>query len=101
MEDNKMYAKPQYKCAICGKTYKTVSERATCEMACSKRLEEEQKKLIEAQKQAEKYKRREELTKKIADTNQALQDFIRDYGSYSYGGNEINNLSHLLLNYFF
>ena len=90
-----------YACAICGKTYKTIAERAACEMACSKRLEEEQKRLIEAQKQAEKHKREEELTKKIADTNRAIQDFIHDYGSYSYSGNEINNLSHLLWNYFF
>ena len=39
-----------YKCEICGKEYKTIAERAKCEAACVKKLEEDAKKAAEAKR---------------------------------------------------
>ena len=40
--ENKAYAKPQYKCGICGEIYDSVQERSNCEMMCVKKQQEEE-----------------------------------------------------------
>lgn len=50
-----------YKCEICGKEYKTIPERAKCEAACVKKLEEDAKRAAEAKKKEEHDARRAEV----------------------------------------
>ena len=33
-DENNMYVKPQYKCAICGEIYDDVQNRMNCEIKC-------------------------------------------------------------------
>ena len=56
-DENKIYTKPQYKCAICGKIYDDVQSRMNCEMSCIKRQKEEEERL---KREEEERKRKEE-----------------------------------------
>ena len=60
-EENKMYSKPAYKCAICGKIYDNVQDRINCEMACLKKQKEEEKAAAEAKKKAERDEEEREI----------------------------------------
>ena len=105
MEDNKMYCKPIYKCGICGKEYPSIAERMKCEQACLKNQEEEAKKAAEAKKKAEKDTRKKEVTMAIEHASELLNEYIKDYGSYSYDGKKLNDTSNFfwpsrLWNYF-
>ena len=94
--ENKMYYKPVYKCAICGKEYPTVAERTTCESACLKRQEDEAKKAAEAKKKKEQSARRDEVTKAIDEAAALLSRYVKDYGHCSYDGENINTLDNIL-----
>ena len=103
--EDKIYTKPQYKCAICGKIYDNVQERINCEMACLKKQQEEAKKAAEAKKKAEKDTRKKEVTMAIEHASELLNEYIKDYGSYSYDGKKLNDTSNFfwpsrLWNYF-
>ena len=93
MEDNKMYYKPVYKCGICGKEYSSIAERMKCEATCLKQQEEEAKKAAEAKKKAEKDTRKKEVTMAIEHASELLNEYIKDYGSYSYDGKKLNDTS--------
>lgn len=94
-----------YKCEICGKEYKTIAERAKCEAACVKKLEEDAKKAAEAKKKAERDARRAEVDMAIEKASKLLDEYIKDYGAYRYNDhtrsfdNEDTSL-HKLLQYF-
>lgn len=90
--DNKMFCKPAYKCGVCGKEHSDISSRASCELACLKAKKEEEKKVAEAKKKAEKDTRYNEVTKAIDNAYDLLSKFVADYGTYNYNGN-INNLN--------
>ena len=94
--DNKMQCKPAYKCAICGKEYTTVAERTACESACLKRQEIEAKKAAEAKKKEEQRARHDEVTKAIDGACALLNRYVKDYGHYSYNGENVNTLDDIL-----
>ena len=85
-EENKMYPKPQYKCAICGEIYDDVQNRMNCEMKCLKKQQEEEKKAAEDKKRAEKDIRQKEVTVALDNAFTLVNKFIEDYGSYKYDG---------------
>lgn len=93
-----------YKCEICGKEYKTIPERAKCEAACVKKLEEDAKRAAEAKKKAEHDARRTEVDKAINKASKLLNEYIKDYGTYKYNGrinfSDDDTSLHKLLQYF-
>lgn len=86
MEENKVYTKPQYKCALCGRAYDEVQERMNCEMKCIKTKQAEEKKAAEAKKKAEKDKRYNEANVALDNAFVLINKYIEDYGSFMYGG---------------
>lgn len=100
--ENKMYTKPQYKCAICGTIYDDLRERVNCESACLKKQAEEAKKAAELKKKEEKAARHAEVTKLIDAACVALTEYIELYGEYEYEtSEETDELDALkLLHYF-
>ena len=82
--ENKMYSKPQYKCAICDTIYDDLRERVACETKCLKHQEEEEKKAAELKKKEEQAARHAEVTKLINDARVALNKYVDDYGVYDY-----------------
>lgn len=75
-----------YKCEICGKEYKTIPERAKCEAACVKKLEEDAKRAAEAKKKEEHDARRAEVDMAIDKASKLLNEYMKDYGAYKYNG---------------
>ena len=98
-EENKMYSKPAYKCAICGKVYDNVQDRMNCEMACLKKKQEEEKAAAEAKKKAERDARCAEVSKALDNAYKLMNDYIKDYGSYQYNG-KLKDLDSLNLDFF-
>lgn len=85
-----------YKCSICGKQYSTVVERAKCELACVKQLEEEKKKAAEVKKNAERDARKKEVTDAIEHASELVNKYVADYGAYYYNGKNLKNSSDFL-----
>lgn len=85
-DENKMYAKPQYKCAICGEIYDDVQDRMNCEMKCLKKKQEEEKAAAEAKKKAEKDARFSEASAALDNALTLVNKCIEDYGSFQYSG---------------
>lgn len=81
--ENKMFAKPMYKCAICDKIFEDVVSRATCELECAKRVEEEAKKAAEAKKRAEKKARLDEIDAAYAAADKLMEMYIKDFGIFT------------------
>lgn len=86
--ENKMYAKPQYKCAICGEIYDDVKTRMECEAKCLKQQEIEAKKAAETKKKEEKQASSAEITKTIDYLYGMIKKHIETYGSYTYDGTQ-------------
>ena len=74
-----------YHCAICGKPYDTVDERAACETKClaarKKAQEEIEKKKLEEKKNT----RKAEIEKKFKELSNLVNDYCKDYGSLQLG----------------
>lgn len=85
--DNKIYT-----CALCGKSYDSVIERSRCEQKCYAKQQEEAKKAAEAKKKEEQKARHDEVTKAIDDACALLNRYVKDYGGYSYDGENTNTL---------
>lgn len=77
--ENKMFAKPMYKCAICDKVFEDVVSRATCELECAKRVEEEAKKAAKAKKREEKKIRLAEIDAAYAAADKLMEMYIKDF----------------------
>lgn len=77
-----MYPKKNFKCSICEKEYDKAVDRANCEIACSKRLEEEAKKAVEAKKQAEQAARKAKVDEAYEAAEKLREEYIKDYGTY-------------------
>ena len=86
MEENKVYTKPQYKCALCGRAYDEVQERAKCERRCLAIKDEEEKKAAAAKEKAEKDKRYNEVNAALDNAFALINKYIEDYGYFIYGG---------------
>ena len=102
--ENKMYAKPQYKCAICETIYDDLKDRVNCETKCIKKQEEEAKKAVELKKQQEHATRKADVDAKVKAAMEAVKKYNRDYGFYTYDGeitNTIDDFPSKLLSYFF
>ena len=84
--ENKTYAKPMYKCALCDSVYESVVERAKCETLCIKKKEEEEKKAAAEKKLAEKKMRKEAVDEAVTNACRLTRAYIYDYGSYDYEG---------------
>lgn len=84
--ENNIFAKPMYKCAICGNAYETIQERIKCETTCLKKQQEEEKAAAEAKKKAEKDSRYKEVNAALDNAYALLNKYIEDYGSFEYGG---------------
>ena len=98
-DENKIYTKPQYRCAICGEIYDSVQGRMNCEMACIKKQKEEEKAAAEAKKKAEKNARQEEVTAALDTAFTLMNKFIEDYGTYKYNG-KLNELEARNMDFF-
>lgn len=86
-----MANKETYKCGICGTEHNNVLDRAKCELACFKKQQEEERKLAEAKKEAEKAARYLEVDKAIEHASDLLVKVMKDYGSYQYKGKDVSN----------
>ena len=84
-----------YYCEVCGKEYTSIVERANCELACAKRVEEETKKAAEAKKKAEQKARLVEIDAAYEAADKLMRAYIEDYGYYTYSsstkGEEVEN----------
>lgn len=80
--ENNFYAKPMYKCGVCGSTYEDVLARAKCEIACTEKKEEEERKAAEAKKAAEYDARLEEVNNAFENAYKLRDKLIADYGDY-------------------
>ena len=85
-KENNIFAKPVYKCAICGNTHETVQDRMKCEMTCLKKQQEEEKAAAEAKKKAEKDGRYNEVNAALDNAYALINKYVEDYGSFEYGG---------------
>lgn len=85
-----------YTCALCGKSYNSVIERAKCEQKCYAKQQEEEKKAAEAKKKEEQKARHDEVTKAIDGACALLNRYVKDYGHYSYNGKNVNTLDDIL-----
>ena len=85
-----------YTCALCGKSYDSVIERAKCEQKCYAKQQEEEKKAAEAKKKEEQRARHDEVTKAIDGACALLNRYVKDYGHYSYDGENVNTLVDIL-----
>lgn len=81
-DENKIYTKPQYKCAICNEIYDDVQDRMNCEMKCIAKQKEEEKKAAEAKKKAEKDTRKKEVDEAFANFKKLINAYCEDYGPY-------------------
>lgn len=90
--DNKVCAKPTYKCAVCGEVYDSIAQRMICEQTCLKKQEEEERKIAELKRVVDY----ENLKKKVDDAfdnaYKLKDEFVKDYGRYVYN-KTINNLN--------
>ena len=73
-----------FKCSICEKEYSNVMDRAHCELACSKKQQEEVKKAAELQKQAEKAASEAKVTEAFDAAYKMRDEHVAKYGFYSY-----------------
>lgn len=89
--ENKMYAKHQYKCAICGTVFDDLRERVKCESACLKRQEDEAKKAEALKKAAEQAARKAEVDEAFTHAIQLKNAYLKDYDTYEYTYETITN----------
>lgn len=83
-----MEKKKLYKCALCGKEYETIPERARCESACvDKQLKLEEKAKKEKAKQEQETRRQEVITA-IKHVYELLDAYTKEYGSFQYDSTE-------------
>lgn len=82
----------EYKCAVCGTWHKDITSRAKCEIACTKKIAEEERKAAEAKKIEEQKTRKKAVDEAIKAAAKLQRDYINDYGHYEYDGELIENV---------
>lgn len=89
--ENKTYAKPMYKCALCDSAYESVAERVRCEQNCLKKKEENEKRAAEEKKMAERKLRKEAVDESVANALRLINSYINDFGPYEYDNDIITD----------
>jgi len=89
--ENKMYARPMYKCGVCETIFDNLRDRANCECACLKRQEEETKKAAELKKKAEQAARKVEVDEAFAHAIELKNAYLKDYDTYEYTYEAVTN----------
>ena len=74
----------EYICAVCGTWHKDVVSRAKCEIACSEKKAEEERKEAELKKAAEYEARKIEVDTAFNKAYELKDKFVKDYGRYTY-----------------
>lgn len=80
---NDVLIKPIYKCGVCGTEHESIVARANCELACVKRVEEEERMTAEAKKKAEQKKRQAEVDAAYENYEKLAVQYVKDYGCYT------------------
>ena len=88
--ENKVCAKPMYKCAVCGEVYDSIAQRMKCEQMCLKKQEEEERRAAELKKEAEYVDRKSEVDAAFNHAYKLKDKFVKDYGRYTYN-KPVNN----------
>lgn len=91
--ENKIYANPKYKCAICGSIFDEISDRVKCETACLKKQAEEAKRAEEEKKKLEQKARKAEVDAAIKKAIELENAYIKDYGSYVCGDYKLEDFT--------
>ena len=81
----------EYKCGVCGKTHTDILSRAKCEIACTEKKAEEERKAAELKKEAEYATRKAEVDAAFDHAYELREKFLKDYGSYTYSKTENNS----------
>lgn len=95
--DNKICAKPMYKCAVCGEVYDSIAQRMNCEQVCLKKKEEEERKAAELKKEAEYADRKAEVDAAFDKAYELKDEFVQDYGRYTYNKSVSNSFDGVCL----
>ena len=74
----------EYKCAVCGKIHEDVISRAKCEISCTEKKEEEERKAAELKKEIEYADRKAEVDIAYEKYIELRNKFVKDYDSYEY-----------------
>lgn len=93
--ENKVCAKPMYKCAVCGEVYDSIAQRMQCEQTCLKRQEEEERKAAEAKRAAEYETRVKEVNMAFDKAYELRDKLVADYGEYHYS-HKLNDLGSVI-----
>ena len=99
MNENNIYAKPKYKCGVCGEIYDSIAKRMKCEQECLHKQEVEAKKVAEAKKRAEKDARFAEASAAIDNAFALVNKCVEDYGEFAYVG-KLKDAEEPIRNYF-
>lgn len=91
--ENKIYANPKYKCAICGEIYDEVKDRMKCESACLKKQAEEAKKAAEEKRKIEQAARKAEVDAAMDKAIALERAYVKEYGSYIYGDYKVEDFT--------
>lgn len=89
--EKKMYTRPMYKCAICGKIHETIPARIRCETDCYHRQELEAKKAEEAKKKEEQAARKKEVDEAFDKAMKLKEAYLKDYNNYVYEYRDASN----------
>lgn len=95
--ENKIYANPKYKCAICGEIYDEIKDRMKCESACLKKQADEAKKAAEEKRKAEQAARKAEVDAAMDKAIALERAYVKDYGSYIYGDYKVEDFTKFYL----
>lgn len=74
----------EYKCALCNTWHKDIISRARCEIACTEKKAEEERKAAELKMAAEYEARKNEVDDAFNKAYELKDKFVNDYGRYTY-----------------
>ena len=74
----------EYRCGVCGKAHADIYNRAKCEIECTEKRAEEERKAAELKKAAEYETRKAEVDAAFDLAYDLKSKLIKDYGSYTY-----------------
>ena len=75
-----------YECAVCGKTYETILERAKCEEKCVVEAEKAAKKLMQEKLETERKENEEAICDELSYINELLAKHYEKYKTFSMTG---------------
>lgn len=84
-DDKNLSNKTLYHCGICGKSYKTIGERAACETKCLAEKKKAQEKLEKETKDRKKAANKAEIEKKYKELVELINNYCKDYGYIQLG----------------